>query len=105
MAKRFTVADIRIDIATKLVFYTFQLIFYVWFAGAENQKITIAMMLIDRRTDALGQQVGGFFTVIIFCNKIICIGVPYISVNTIQYTSAFSFFVLKQALQTIGHVI
>ena len=45
MAKRFTVADISIDIATKLVFYTFQLIFYVRLAGAKNQKITIAMML------------------------------------------------------------
>mgnify|MGYP003694546571 CR=1 FL=1 len=62
MAERFTVADIGIDIATKLVFYTFQLIFYLRLAGAKHQKIAIAMMLVDRGADTIGQQVGSFFT-------------------------------------------
>src|SRR3954466_15868802 len=140
MTQRFTVANICIDITAKLVFYALQLIFHLRLARTKDQKIAIAMMLIDRRTDTIGQQVGDLFThqssykskqgflniqtklpadllfvfklpslyffgVVVLSNKIICIGIPHISINTVQYSRGLSLFIFKQTLQTVGHVI
>src|SRR6476659_7950432 len=61
MTQRFTIPNICIDISTELMFYSFQLIFYLRFTGTEHQKITLAVMLVNRRTDAIGQQVRSLF--------------------------------------------
>src|SRR4029078_8619423 len=62
MAERFAVSYISIDISAKLVLHIFQLTFHVRFTGTEHQEITIAMMLVNGRTDTVRQQVSGLFT-------------------------------------------